>query len=129
MKTKRKRPATLAAAPGSVHELKAWPDFFAAVADGRKTFEVRKNDRGFKVGDTLTLREFRPCSRCHGSGREQLDAWDAAACSCGKPYGKYTGRKLNVRVTYITDFNQREGYVVMAIAPNGKPSNSGQINQ
>lgn len=41
-----------------VHYLKTWPDFFAAIVDGNKRFEVRKNDRGFAVGDTLVLREY-----------------------------------------------------------------------
>ncbi len=40
------------------HELKIWPQFYARVADGTKTFEVRENDRGFQKGDTVTLREF-----------------------------------------------------------------------
>lgn len=42
------------------HELKIWPQFYAAVKDGRKTFEVRENDRAFQAGDTVTLREWDP---------------------------------------------------------------------
>jgi hypothetical protein len=42
------------------HTLKCWPSFFADVADGSKTFEVRRNDRNFQVGDTLRLLEYVP---------------------------------------------------------------------
>jgi len=33
----------------TVHELKTMTEYFAAILDGRKTFELRKDDRGFKV--------------------------------------------------------------------------------
>jgi hypothetical protein len=42
----------------SEHRLKTWPGFFAGLADGTKTAEVRRNDRGFQAGDVLVLREF-----------------------------------------------------------------------
>jgi ASC-1-like (ASCH) protein len=42
------------------HTLKTWPDFFDAVASGEKTFEIRKNDRGFQKGDKLILEKFDP---------------------------------------------------------------------
>lgn len=37
------------------HNLKLNDRYFDAVANGVKTFEIRKNDRGFCVGDTLKL--------------------------------------------------------------------------
>lgn len=42
------------------HQLKIWPEFFARVRGGFKAYEVRKNDRGFRVGDRLILREWSP---------------------------------------------------------------------
>lgn len=42
------------------HELKIWPQYYCRVADGSKTFEVRKNDRGFQPGDTVILKEYDP---------------------------------------------------------------------
>jgi hypothetical protein len=41
----------------TTHELKCWPEMFDAVAEGRKTFDVRKNDRGYQTGDRLVLRK------------------------------------------------------------------------
>ena len=40
------------------HELKILPMYFQAVWDGKKTFEVRKNDRGYKPNDILVLKEY-----------------------------------------------------------------------
>lgn len=72
------------------HELKTWPEFYEAIITGHKKFEIRRNDRDFKVGDTLVLRE----------------------CSKG---GDLTGFSCPVVVTYITDFEQKPGFVVMGI--------------
>ena len=40
------------------YELKILPMYFQAVWDGKKTFEVRKNDRGYKPNDILVLKEW-----------------------------------------------------------------------
>lgn len=61
----------------NIHPLKTWPRFYKALADGSKTFEVRKNDRDFQVGDVLELRE-----------------WDHET-------EKYTGREMAKVVTYV----------------------------
>lgn len=42
------------------HHLKIWPQYYEAVRDGRKTFEIRKNDRGFQAGDMVELKWFDP---------------------------------------------------------------------
>jgi ASC-1-like (ASCH) protein len=73
------------------HELKIEPPYFQAVLDGRKRFEIRKNDRDFEVGDMLLLKEYDPVKE------------------------KYTGWELKVNVLYITDYAQQPGYVVMSI--------------
>ncbi|WP_326925039.1 DUF3850 domain-containing protein [Bacillus haynesii] len=64
---------------------------FCRVCTGEKTFEIRKNDRGFKVGDLLELYEYIP----------EKD--------------EYTGRVMVREVTYMTDYAQKDNYVVMAI--------------
>jgi len=82
----------------NIHELKTWPQYFQAIMEGAKTFEVRKNDRAFAVGDTLHLREWNPHT------------------------GQYTERSTLVQVLYIMPGDIalggiREGYCVMSIAP------------
>ena len=60
------------------HELKCWPSYFDAILEGRKTFEVRKDDRPvlFRAGDVLVLREWIPGDERY-TGRE---------CVCYVPY-------------------------------------------
>ena len=45
------------------HVLKVEPPYGAALADGTKTFEVRRNDRSYQAGDKLTLLDGAQC-RC-----------------------------------------------------------------
>ena len=42
------------------HDLKILPQYFEDVMCGRKKFEIRKNDRDYKVGDIFILREWGP---------------------------------------------------------------------
>ena len=73
------------------HELKIAPAYFDAVQAGEKTFEVRKNDRGFAKGDTVLLREWESC--------------------------EYTGRTYSARIGYVTSYGQQLGYVVFSLLP------------
>lgn len=45
------------------HELKTLPAYWDAVERGDKTFEVRRDDRGFQKGDVLELQRLYPDSR------------------------------------------------------------------
>lgn len=76
------------------HELKILPEYYRAVIERRKTFEVRKNDRNFKVGDKIRLREFDPDYKL-----------------------KYTGREWYGKITYIlkSPIYCKKGYVIMSI--------------
>ncbi len=44
------------------HELKTWPEPYAAVKRGEKLHEVRVDDRNYQPGDRVTLREWNPSS-------------------------------------------------------------------
>lgn len=82
------------------HSLKTWPSFFDAVADGSKTFEVRRNDRGFCQGDVLLLQRWDPNAECY--------SMDAA------------GHPLTIakRVSYLLtgpQFGIETGYSVMGL--------------
>lgn len=50
-----------------IHDIKCWPQYFERLLDGSKTFEVRKNDRGYQAGDRLRIREWEPGSTYHAS--------------------------------------------------------------
>jgi hypothetical protein len=54
-----------------VHELKCWPEFHAAVMRGDKPWELRDNDRDFRVGDVLWLRGWEPGSGAY-DGQESF---------------------------------------------------------
>lgn len=44
----------------ATHRLKVDRKYWPALVDGRKTFEVRRNDRDFQAGDVLELTPFDP---------------------------------------------------------------------
>lgn len=81
------------------HELKCWPEFYKALVGGSKTFELRRDDRGFRVGDVLRIREWR-----------RIRVVD------GKAEGEYTGREFRRTVSYVlSGFGLEPGYVCMGL--------------
>lgn len=42
------------------HELKTWPSSYWPIFLSIKNFDIRVNDRDFKVGDKLKFREYDP---------------------------------------------------------------------
>lgn len=81
------------------HELKCWPEPFAAILSGAKRCEWRRDDRGFATGDFLRLREWR------------VTDWQAGGDG-------YTGQELRAVVTHILRdaCDVPPGFVVMSIA-------------
>ena len=75
------------------HELKSWPKFFEAVLTGAKKSEVRRNDRGFALGDALVLRE-----------------WDPKT-------GDYTGRSVRRIVCHLSELDEIgiPGFVLLCL--------------
>ena len=75
------------------HKLKAWPEHFKPMMFGKKSFEVRINDRDFNVGDYLFLEEWDPKTE------------------------RYTGRVLTRNVTYIMEsaFGMPSKMIVMSV--------------
>lgn len=83
------------------HYLKIYPEFFSAVCTGVKRAELRKNDRDYRVGDTLHLME-TPRGSCH-----------------------QTGEFINVKITHITDVDEwMPGYVLLSIEREALDSES-----
>lgn len=42
-----------------IHELKILPEYYDEVVTGRKNFELRKDDRNYKVGDLIRFHEYK----------------------------------------------------------------------
>lgn len=72
-----------------VHKLKILPEYYRAQIEGKKNFEIRKNDRNYQVGDWIALKEYDP---------ETKD---------------FTGQSFVAEITYITNYQQKDGYVVL----------------
>lgn len=77
----------------TTHALKTIQPYFNEVWEGRKTFEFRKDDRGFAIGDQVMLYEYDP---------ETLS---------------YIGRIIHADICYILrDFEGiSEGYCVLSL--------------
>jgi len=78
----------------TLHELKIHPEPFGAIQDRTKTFEFRKADRNFAIGDILILREYHPLMA-------------------------FTGQYALRKVIYILreGFGLPDGYCIMSVRP------------
>ncbi|WP_281223084.1 DUF3850 domain-containing protein [Photobacterium sanguinicancri] len=77
----------------TLHELKILSAHFTEVLAGRKTHEVRLNDRDYQVGDCLNLREIEES-------------------------GEYTGQEMNVQICHVLhggQFGLDEGWCVLSL--------------
>lgn len=80
-----------------IHHLKTIQPYFEHIYDGVKTFEIRKNDRDFRVGDILFLKEYRKYD---------------------EPGATYSGREVHARIAYMftdRDFGVQPGYCVLGL--------------
>lgn len=73
------------------HELKIVASDYEDVISGKKSFELRKNDRGYKQGDSLKMLEFKD--------------------------GKHTGRTIDADIIYMLEdyTGLTEGYCILGI--------------
>jgi len=78
-----------------MHYLKCWTEYFSQITEGKKLFELRKDDRGFFIGDIIVLQEYCPYT------------------------GNYSKRSIKVIITSIVrNFEGlRDGYVILGIEP------------
>jgi ParB family transcriptional regulator, chromosome partitioning protein len=77
-----------------VHSVRCLSVFFHAAARGEKTFEIRKNDRGYQKGDVLELRETDPIGPMH----------------------EETGRTIRFRIGYVLNHPMLDPrYVILSL--------------
>lgn len=82
------------------HVLKTDPAVFQDVLDGKKTFEIRFNDRGYQVGDLIVLKETK------FTGQQMRE---------GSPL-IYTGREMQKQISYIlSGYGLQDGWVILGI--------------
>lgn len=72
------------------HELKLKTEFFEDIRNGKVTFQVRKNDRHYKIGDILAFTEYAPVE-------------------------VFEPQKLEAKVTCISELMQKKGNVILGI--------------
>lgn len=82
-----------------LHDVKCWPTYFGPILQRKKTFELRLNDRNYKEGDYVRLREYS-----YSPDQESGKRWD------------YTGRELMLLITYVLQ-NDQESAVPEGLNP------------
>ena len=101
-------PSDASAGGQKIHQIRLSSKYFDDVCSGKKSFEFRKNDRNYKVGDILEMTEFKD--------------------------GKNTGRMVRVIVTYFLDgfTGMEDGYCILGtslVNENGEPLDRADVKQ
>lgn len=77
------------------HALKTWLGYFESQENGDKLFELRKDDRPYKVGDVFLSQEYN------------------------QNKSEYTGKELTFRISYILRdvefFGLKKGYCIIQL--------------
>lgn len=72
---------------GKRHELKCASQYYNAIKEGRKTAEIRENDRDYQTGDILELREVEHKTGNYVSdNRNERIYLDITHVLAGRPY-------------------------------------------
>ena len=75
------------------HELKIDKEYYWAIVEGYKNFELRKNDRNYQIGDFLLLNEYKN--------------------------GMITGRSIKKQIIYIlencSEYGLQDGYCILGL--------------
>lgn len=103
------------------HHLKTMPEYFQAVIDGRKPFELRENDRDFKVGEKVILEEYlgrKAVPECPDRYccKDEIDEEGQQYCELlnsgkrdmcvGYTFDNYSGRRCLVRIKEIFNLDK-----------------------
>lgn len=84
----------------TTHSLKTDTSYFVAVAEGRKPFEIRYDDRGYQAGDRVLLREWEPKASCNCRDTQTTHRADCT---------RFTGRELAASIGYVAAGTPRRG--------------------
>lgn len=81
-----------------MHTKKLLPQYFKEVENGKKPFEIRKNDCNYLVSDAILLQEWSPKT-------------------------KYTGKVILKQITYVLhggNYGLEKGYVILGLSRSVK---------
>lgn len=82
-----------------LHAVKIEPEYFNKIIEGKKTYEIRKNDMDYVAGDCIALNEYKR--------------------------GEYTGRFILTGIVSIDEYPLYldTGYVILQLSPLGLEDN------
>ena len=89
----------------AIHVLKCWPKYFEELFSGKKTFDIRRNDRDYKVGEFLDIKEWCPTTE------------------------KFSGRSVFFKISHTTAEPKwvQKGYIGLSLKPSSPKPNSTEI--